>query len=126
MTLIAYDAPAEESWTRPERAGDDPNHPMRLLVLATVCAAGAPEARLMVLRGADRRLGKLWFYSDRRSEKIEHLRRQPQATAVTYDPEASVQLRRRPAATSPTTDTVLPASANRAAYPSIIARGNGG
>ncbi len=49
----------------------------------------------MVLRGADRRLGKLWFYSDRRSEKIEQLRRQPQATAVTYDPEASVQLRLR-------------------------------
>ena len=95
MTLIAYDALAEESWTRLQHSGDDPNHPMRMLVLATVCAAGGPEARLMVLRGADRRLGKLWFYSDRRSEKIEQLQRQPQVTAVTYDPEASVQLRLR-------------------------------
>jgi general stress protein 26 len=95
MTLIAYDALAEEAWTRLQQAGDDPDHPMRTLVLATVCAAGAPEARLMVLRGADRRLGKLWFYTDRRSEKVEHLRRQPQVTAVTYDPEEGVQLRVR-------------------------------
>jgi general stress protein 26 len=95
MTLIAYDALAAESWNRLEQASDDPNHPMRMLVLATVCAAGAPEARLMVLRGADRRLGKLWFYTDRRSEKVEQLRRQPQITAVTYDAEAGVQLRLR-------------------------------
>jgi general stress protein 26 len=95
MTLIAYDALAEESWNRLQESGDDPNHPMRLLVLATVCTAGAPEARLMVLRGADRRLGKLWFYTDRRSEKVEQLRRQPQVTTVTYEPESGVQLRLR-------------------------------
>jgi hypothetical protein len=47
MTLIAYDALAEESWSRLQHSGDDPNDPMRLLVLATVCTAGAPEARLM-------------------------------------------------------------------------------
>jgi hypothetical protein len=96
MTLIAYDALAEESWSRLQHSGDDPNHPMRLLVLATVCTAGAPEARLMVLRGADRRLGKLWFYSDRRSEKIEQLRRQPQVTAVTYDPASGRRSPRSP------------------------------
>ncbi|MHC4217732.1 MAG: pyridoxamine 5'-phosphate oxidase family protein, partial [Planctomycetota bacterium] len=95
MTLIAYDELAAESWTRLEQAGDDPNHAMRVLVMATVCATGAPEARLMVLRGADRRLGKLWFYTDRRSEKVEQLRRQPQITAITYDAEAGVQLRLR-------------------------------
>ena len=47
MTLIAHDALAEESWTRLQHSGDDPNHPMHLLVLATVCTAGAPEVRLM-------------------------------------------------------------------------------
>ena len=95
MTLITYDAMAEESWIRLQQAGDDPNHPMRLLVLGTVCTAGAPQVRLMVLRGADRRLGKLWFYTDCRSEKVEQLRRQPQVAAVTYDPETGVQLRLR-------------------------------
>jgi pyridoxamine 5'-phosphate oxidase len=99
MTLIAYDALADESWTRLEHAGDDPNHPMRVLVMATVGADGAPEARLMVLRGADRGLARLWFYTDRRSEKADQLRRQPQVAAVTYDAESGVQLRLRGAAT---------------------------
>jgi general stress protein 26 len=95
MTLTAYDGLAEAAWGRLQQAGDDPDHPMRTLVLATVSRDGGPEARVMVLRGADRRLGKLWFYSDRRSEKIEHLRRQARVTAVTYDPETGVQLRAR-------------------------------
>jgi general stress protein 26 len=95
MTLIAYDALAEESWIRLVQAGDEPAHPMRVAVLATVGAGGVPEARLMVLRGADRGLAKLWFYTDRRSEKTDQMRHQPQVTAVTYDPEDGVQLRLR-------------------------------
>jgi hypothetical protein len=98
MTLIAYDALAEQAWGRLEQAGDDPNHPLRVFVLATVRTAGAPEARLMVLRGADRRLGKLWFYSDSRSEKIEQLRLHPQVTAIAFDRAAGLQLRLRGAA----------------------------
>jgi general stress protein 26 len=100
MTLIAYDALADEAWARLEQAGDDPNHPMRLLVMATVGATGSPEARLMVLRGANRRLGKLWFYTDGRSKKVEHLRQRPQITAVTWDAAMGVQLRLRGAATT--------------------------
>jgi pyridoxamine 5'-phosphate oxidase len=95
MTLITYDALAEEAWTRLEHAGDDPTHPMRLLSMATVGTGGAPEARLMVLRGASRGLAKLWFYTDRRSEKVDQLRQEPQVAAVTYDPEDGVQLRVR-------------------------------
>ena len=97
--LIAYDALPDEAWTRLAQAADDPTHPMRLFLLATVASDGSPDARLMVLRGADRRLGRIWFYSDRRSEKVDHLRQRPTICAVAFDRQDGVQLRLRGTAT---------------------------
>ena len=91
--LIAYEALPDEAWTRLAQAADDPTHPMRLFLLATIAPDGSPDARLMVLRGADRRLGKIWFYTDRRSEKVGQLHKHPALCAVAYDRRDSVQLR---------------------------------
>ncbi len=99
MTVTPYDALPHEAWARLAQAADDPTHPMRLFLLASVDADGLPDARLMVLRGADRRPGKIWFYTDRRSTKIDQLRKRPALCAVTYDPRDGVQLRLRGAAT---------------------------
>ena len=99
MTVIPYDVLAHEAWARLAQAADDPTHPMRLFLLATVDADGVPDARLMVLRGAGRRLGKIWFYTDRRSEKVDQLRKRPELCAVAYDRRDGVQLRLRGAAT---------------------------
>ncbi|MHC4413729.1 MAG: pyridoxamine 5'-phosphate oxidase family protein [Planctomycetota bacterium] len=95
MTLVEYDTLAEESWARLEEAADSPSHPMRLIILATIAADGTPDARMMVLRGANRQSGRIWFYTDRRSEKVTHLRDRPSVCAVAYDRHNGVQLRLR-------------------------------
>ncbi len=97
--LIAYEALPDEAWTRMAQAADDPTHPLRLFLLATIAPDGSPDARLMVLRGADRRLGKIWFYTDRRSEKIGQLHEHPALCAIAYDRRDGVQLRLRGNAT---------------------------
>lgn len=97
--LIAYEALPDEAWTRLAQAADDPAHPLRLFLLATIAADGSPDARVMVLRGADRRLGKIWFYTDRRSEKVGQLHEHPALCAVAYDCRDGVQLRLRGNAT---------------------------
>ena len=84
---------------RAEAAADDAAHPMRLVVLATTTADGGPDARIMVLRGADPRRGKLWFHTDRRSNKVEQLRRSSTLCGVAYDVRDGIQLRLRGDAT---------------------------
>ncbi len=98
MGLIAYNVLADEVWRRLNDAADSTDHPMRVFVLATTGADGAPDARLMVLRGADRRTGRIWFHTDRRSDKVEHVRRHPGVCAVAWDHRSGVQVRLRGAA----------------------------
>ena len=66
---------------------------MRLMTLATVNAGGEPDARILVLRGASRDLGRLWFHTDRRSRKVGQLKDTPLACAIAYDGRDGVQLR---------------------------------
>jgi hypothetical protein len=103
MPLIDYERIGEETWTRLALACDDPTQPMRTVVLASVNDRGAPDARLMILRGADRQSGRLWFYTDVRSAKLEQLRAQPTVTVVAWDPTPCVQLRFNGTATVRTT-----------------------
>lgn len=93
MSLIPYESIPEEAWSRLREAADSPAHPMRLMVLATVDREGSPVARLMVLRGASRKLARIWFYTDRRSEKVDHLALHPVINAVAWDARDGVQLR---------------------------------
>jgi general stress protein 26 len=97
-SLVPYSLIADEAWRLLESASDDPVHPMRLCVLATVEPGEGPDARLMLLRGAHRNGGRLWFHTDRRSDKVQQLRVRPAVCAVAYEPQLGVQLRVRGAA----------------------------
>ncbi len=91
--VIPYNDMAEETWLRLEQAADDPSHPMRLLVAATINARALPAARTLVLRGATRNPPRLWFHTDARSAKVHQLRQRPELCAIAYDARDGVQLR---------------------------------
>lgn len=91
--LVPLDRMGQEAWQRLTAAANDRSHVMRLATLATVGVEGRPAARLMVIRGADDKAGRLWFHTDARSPKTADLRSHPFACAVTYDPDDGVELR---------------------------------
>ena len=91
--IITYDDMPDEAWRRLERAADDPAHPMRLLVAATVDGQLKPAARTLVLRGASRLPPRLWFHTDARSCKVRQIQEHPGLCAVAYDHRDGVQLR---------------------------------
>jgi hypothetical protein len=80
-------------WERLVRAADDPADPLRVFVLATVTPEHRPAARLMTLRGADRRLGRVWCHTTRDSPKVAELRANPWFVAVAYDEKLGLQIR---------------------------------
>jgi pyridoxamine 5'-phosphate oxidase len=91
--LYSVDEMADQAWGHLVAAANDRALPMRLAALATVAPDGRPCARLMVLRGADRATGRLWFHTDQRSPKVADLRTRPWACVVAFDPRDGVQLR---------------------------------
>lgn len=64
-------------------------------VLATVSAAGEPEARTVVLRGADRGDRRLICHTDARSPKTASVEHGPWGAWMFYDAENRVQVRAR-------------------------------
>lgn len=84
----------DRAWSMLETAVSDRHAPMRWLTVATGGADG-PDARVMVLRGADRSTGTLNFYSDRRAAKITAILADPRVAIIGYDPASRVQLRLR-------------------------------
>ena len=92
---VEYDAIVQTVWQHLSDAADDQTHPMRLLTVATMNEHRWPDARLLVLRGADPQLHCLWFYTDARSAKAAQLEKCPHACAIGYDPRDAVQLRIR-------------------------------
>jgi hypothetical protein len=81
------------AWCLLERGAKDRNSPFHTLTLATVAANGAPDARTLVLRGVCSKTNRLRFHTDRRTQKLEHLRHDPRCTVLGYDPAAKLQLR---------------------------------
>ena len=51
------------------------------------------DGRIVVLRGVDKKEGKLWFHSDIRSNKVKILKSNPEATLLFYDKVEKIQLR---------------------------------
>jgi pyridoxamine 5'-phosphate oxidase len=68
----------------------DARHPM----LATA-GAGGPEARIVVLRQADRGLSAVSIYTDMRSAKITDLRQETRASLLVWEQKARLQIRLR-------------------------------
>ncbi len=62
-------------------------------VLATVSPDGWPEARILVLRDADRGRGLLRFFTDSGTEKIASFAHAPRAAIHVWDVDTAIQLR---------------------------------
>lgn len=80
-------------WAELVRASRDRHHGWRLPVLATVDAQGAPQARTVVLRGADPASGELLCFTDLRSPKVAQLRADGRGVLVFWCARLSWQLR---------------------------------
>lgn len=83
----------EAVWNRLQQGVADRTSVARHPVLATVGAGG--EARIVVLRGADRGAGVLRVHTDLRSGKVAELRAEPRATLLVWDAAAQFQIRLR-------------------------------
>jgi hypothetical protein len=85
-------AALETTWRLLTRGAADRRSPMHTPVVASVTAEGRPDARVMVLRAADRTGAKLRFHTDARSPKCLALDGRP-VSVLAYHPGEAVQLR---------------------------------
>ncbi|WP_138468718.1 pyridoxamine 5'-phosphate oxidase family protein [Poseidonocella sp. HB161398] len=89
----------DEAWQMLEDGVRDRAAAARLPVLATAGLNGGAEARMVVLRAADRQAARLEVHTDALSGKAAELAADPRATLVVWDPGAALQLRLRVRAT---------------------------
>lgn len=71
----------------------DRSHPARHMTLATLGPNGWPEARTVVLRGADQISGTVSAFTDLNSAKVVSLRATPRASLHIWDESQQLQLR---------------------------------
>jgi pyridoxine/pyridoxamine 5'-phosphate oxidase len=86
------DAVLDDIWRLLGRGSADRRSPVHTPVVASVGADGAPDARVMVLRAADRVAATLRFHTDARSPKCAALDGRP-VSVLAYHPGEAVQLR---------------------------------
>ncbi|OYZ13136.1 MAG: hypothetical protein B7Y35_14430 [Sphingomonadales bacterium 28-64-96] len=79
-------------WSLLVRGGADRKSPVHTPVIASVDAAGLPNARVMVLRKADQATATLRLHTDARSPKVAQLDGKPVAV-LAYHAGEQVQLR---------------------------------
>ena len=82
------------AWSTLEAGTRDRAAAARHIVLATTGPDG-PEARLLVLRAADRAAGTLTLWTDAATAKAAQLAEDPRAALLVWDPEARLQIRLR-------------------------------
>ena len=80
-------------WQRLSRGVADRRAAARHPVFATVSPDGKPEARTVVLRGADRDSGTVEVHTDGGSDKITSLQSNAHAQVHVWDEKAKLQLR---------------------------------
>ncbi|SLN33482.1 pyridoxamine 5'-phosphate oxidase family protein [Roseisalinus antarcticus] len=80
-----------EVWARLMLGVVDAASAARFPVLATVSPTGLPEARTVVLRGAEEHVCEV--HTDLRSDKIASLRATPCAALLIWEPEVRLQIR---------------------------------
>ncbi len=74
-----------------QSALSEQGHPMRLFYLATIGKQQKPKLRTVVLRRITDPLD-IWFYTDRRSIKVEEIQRDPGVSALFYHPQKKLQV----------------------------------
>lgn len=90
--MTSLDDALDSAWTMLVRGGADRRSALHTPVVTSVTADGLPDARVMVLRKAERAAAMLRFHTDARSPKALALDGGP-VTVLGYDAGASVQLR---------------------------------
>lgn len=90
---LVDEALEDRIWHELDRATRDRAHAWRTAVLATVDEEGAPQARTVVLRGANKVQSELRVFTDGRSPKVTELQARPQAVLVFWSPALHWQLR---------------------------------
>jgi pyridoxamine 5'-phosphate oxidase len=80
-------------WQMLARATRDRRSAWHTAVLATIGGDGAPQARVLVLRAADRGARLLRLHTDARSAKVGEIAREPRVGVLFYDPVVRLQLR---------------------------------
>ncbi|WP_340063666.1 pyridoxamine 5'-phosphate oxidase family protein [Ascidiimonas aurantiaca] len=89
-----------------KKAIDQKTHPFRYFTMATVDPGGTPRLRTMVLRNVDEQLN-LTVYTDRRSEKVQHLQNSDTVSLLFYDTARLLQITMHAKASMITDDRVL-------------------
>ncbi|MBR2654885.1 MAG: pyridoxamine 5'-phosphate oxidase family protein [Loktanella sp.] len=84
----------------------DATHPCRLPTICTVTPDGWPEARTMVLRGADPVAGVVMLHTDLYSTKLASLRQTPRVALHVWDAAAALQIRLQAEVTISSGDSV--------------------
>ncbi|MEA1784989.1 pyridoxamine 5'-phosphate oxidase family protein [Arenibacter sp. GZD96] len=67
-------------------------HPFRFMALGTVDAHNAPSLRTVVLRDISEHFN-LIFYTDMRTEKIRHIKKNNKVSLLLYNPDTFLQLK---------------------------------
>ncbi len=93
LWAAGLDSLYDQVWLRLRRGVADRHAPARHPVLATVTPGGMPQARTVVLRGADPVAGVLEVHTDLLSGKIGDLRANPLAALHVWDTGAHLQTR---------------------------------
>lgn len=86
-------------WARLSRAVHDRHAAYRWFTLATVSAGRDPEARIVVLRRADRAMRSLWVFTDARTAKVSALSAASRTEALFFDQRRMEQVRVKGTAT---------------------------
>ena len=84
----------DQVWLRLGRGVVDRKADARHPIFATA-GAGGPEARIVVLRQADRALSAVSVFTDMRSAKITDLRYETRASLLVWEQKARLQIRLR-------------------------------
>lgn len=82
-----------QMWSSLHQGVSDASHPARLPTLATLSPTGWPEARSVVLRGADQGRAQLVLHTDLFSHKVASLRATPRAALHIWDAASQLQIR---------------------------------
>ncbi|MGJ8622734.1 MAG: pyridoxamine 5'-phosphate oxidase family protein [Yoonia sp.] len=82
-----------KAWSILGRGVADARHPARRPTLATVSPTGWPEARTVVLRGADAKAQLVTLHTDLYSDKIKSLDANPRAALHIWVPQQNLQIR---------------------------------
>lgn len=91
----SLDLSLAQSWACLEDGVINRRSGFHTLVAATIGVDGAPRARTVVLREADRAGRIIRFHTDRRSPKFQELKHDPRISLHGYDAKQKVQLRVR-------------------------------